>query len=86
MSLQTQTPADPTADVPQPEAQLCAYLAKQLASGVPHRDLLIAMLANYRALATVHPCCTEIAARAALSVGGLLMAASIERPANATTH
>lgn len=86
MSLLTQATADPTADVPQPEAQLCAYLAKQLASGVPHRDLLIALLANFRALATVHPCCTETAARAALSVGGRLLAASIERPANATTH
>jgi hypothetical protein len=82
----TAAQADPTDDVSPPEAQLSAYLAQQLACGVPHRDLLFALLANFHAMATVYPCCTELAARAALNVGGRLLAASIERPANAPIH
>lgn len=86
MSLQTQTTADPTADVPQQEADLTAYLFKRANSGVPHAELLSALLINFAALALAHPCCTESAARNALRIGGHLLIKSHERPANATTH
>jgi len=87
MFIQTPTHADePAADVPQPQADLTTYLHGQLARGVPHGDLLAALLANFHALATVHPCCTERAARAALSMGGRLLVAAIERPAHAPIH
>jgi hypothetical protein len=86
MQLQLQTPADPTADVPVHEAELTSFLAMQLARGVSHVDLLIALLGNFRALATVHPCSTAAAGKAALQVGGQLVIASIERPANASVH
>lgn len=86
MSLQTQAPADPTADVPQPQSDLTLYLVKQIARGVPHDDLIHALLANFAAMATVHTCCTEPAAHAALAVGRRLLAEAIERPANAPIH
>lgn len=86
MSLQTQTTADPTADVPPHEAQLNSYIAKQLAGGVPHRYLLEALLNNFRALAIVYPCCAASAGKAALQVGGQLIVSAIERPANASVH
>lgn len=84
MSLQTT--ADPTADVSQQEAELTAYLIKRAASGVPHAELIAALLTNFAALALAHPCCTESAARNALRIGGHLLIKSHERPANASVH
>ena len=86
MSLQTQTTADPTADVPQQEAELTAYLIKRMNSGVPHAALMAALLTNFAALALAHPCCTESAARNALRIGGHLLIKSHDRPANASVH
>lgn len=86
MPIQIQAPTDPTADVPQQEAELTDYLWSRMNSGVPHAELLSALLTNFAALACTHPCCTESAARNALRVGGLLLVKSFERPANATTH
>lgn len=86
MPLQLQTPADPTADVPRQEADLTAYLARRLSSGVPHAELLRALLINFYSLAIVHPCSTAAAGKAALQVGGQLIVAAIERPANTTVH
>lgn len=77
---------DPTADVPQQEADLTAYLIKRLNSGASHGELLAALITNFHALAIVHTCCTAAAGRAALQVGGQLLAATFDRPANATTH
>lgn len=78
-------PADPTDDVPEHEAELTAVLARQICQGVPHADVLTALLRNAQALAVTYPCCTESAARAALRLGGHLLILSTERPANATT-
>lgn len=86
MSLQTQAPADPTADVSQQEAELTAYLIKRTSSGVPHAELMAALLTNFAALALAYPCCTESAARNALRIGGHLLIKSHERPANASVH
>lgn len=86
MSLQTQTPTDPTTDVSQQEAELTAYLIKRTSSGVPHAELMAALLTNFAALALAHPCCTESAARNALRIGGHLLIKSHERPANASVH
>lgn len=89
MSTNNPTPtpaADPAADVPQPQSDLTLYLVKQIARGVPHDDLIRALLANFSAMATVHSCCTKPAAHAALAVGEHLLATAIERPANAPIH
>lgn len=88
MAIQPHTPtsSDPTADEPEHSRALTAFIASQLAAGVYHGDVLCALLGNFRALATVHPCCTAAAGRAALQVGGQLLAATFDRPANATTH
>ena len=77
--------ADAAADVPQPQSELTTYLLAQLARGIPHGELLSALLANFHSLATVHPCCTESAARSALSVGGKLLVSAIDRQGH-TTH
>lgn len=78
-------PADPTDDVPVHEAELTALLARQICHGVPHIDVLTALLRNAHALALTYPCCTESIARSALRLGGHLLILSTVRPANATT-
>lgn len=46
----------------------------QIAEKAPsHRLMLIALLSTYKAVASVHPCCTRFAATAALQVGGDLL-------------
>lgn len=77
-------PADPTDDVPPHEAELTAFLARQICRGVPHDDVLTALLRNVQALAVTYTCCTESVARNALRLGGHLLILSSERPA--TTH
>lgn len=79
-------PADPTDDVPVHETELTAVLARQISQGVPHGDVLTALLRNAHALAVTYPCCTESVARSALRLGGHLLILSTQRPANATTH
>ena len=80
------TAADPTDDAPAHEIELTQLLTRQMAQGVSHRAVMWALLDNFVALARVYPCCTDAAARAALGMGGRLLVASIERPANTTTH
>ena len=85
--IQTKPPADTTADVPQQDAELTAYLVARTVSGVPHMELLTALLANFYALALTHPCCTTAAGKAALRVGGQLIAAvPAHTTNNNTTH
>ena len=82
----TAAQADPTDDVPAHEAELTQLLARQLTHGVPHGELLQALLNNFAALAKTHPCCAHAAGRAALAVGGQLLVTALERPANAPIH
>lgn len=78
--------SDPTDDVPAHEAELTHLLLRQLTRGVPHPELLRALMVNYLALAKVHTCCTHEAGRAALTIGGILIAASTAPPANTPLH
>lgn len=90
MPLPTQTtadaaPIDPT-DAAVHDCELMALLGRHLAAGVSHNELLASLLHQFTAMATVYPCCTASAGKAALQVGGQLIVAAIDRPANATTH
>lgn len=82
----TAAQADPTDDVPEHELELTKLLLRQLTDGVPHGDLLQALLRNFEALAKTHRCCTHAAGRAALSVGGRLLVIRLEQPANTCIH
>lgn len=59
----------------------------QIAEKAPsHRLMLIALLSTYKAVATVHPCCTRVAATAALQVGGDLLMQNISSRPSGPIH
>lgn len=53
-------------------------LAEMAEAAPSHRLMLLALLATYQAVASVHPCCTRTAAEAALQVGGRLLISTLD--------
>lgn len=51
-----------------------------------HRLMLLALLSTYRSVAEVHPCCTRVAAEAALQVGGQLLVRSLGQVPTGPLH
>lgn len=75
-NLPAPTQADPADDVPAPQRQLAALLGHQLATGVPHGELISYLLGAAEAMAVVYPCCAKATGQAALQLGGRLICAT----------
>lgn len=62
--------------------QLC-----QIAEAAPtHQLMLVALISTYKAIAVIHPCCTSMAAKAALQIGGELLVKSINETPTGSVH
>ena len=75
---------------PDGEEQALKNLVNQLvviAEKAPtHRLMLIALLSTYKAIAITHPCCTHVAAKTALQLGGELLIREIASQPTGPVH